>query len=437
MKHQRGHKALLDLTPEQVIALDDQGHAARAVWNLLHDWWTMAGTCPLRRPSLTLADQYIRQTRKDVPWLAALPAQAAQQVLKQYHRAWINCWEGRADAPNFKSRVRSRMSVDVPQGRDLQIKRVSRRWGQCRIPKLGLVRFRWTKDLPGVTRSGPAGRVSGARLVKEAHGWHIVFRTEILVDDVQPKTAGRIVGIDRGITIPLALSDGTDRHHGPWLTDSERERLVRLERKAARQRRTRKPGEKTGNRLARTYDQIARYRAIAKRRAADWQHKTTTELADTFAVIAVEDLAITNMVKSARGTVDNHGTRVRQKAGLNRAIAGEAWGRTVEFLSYKLADRGGHLVKVPAPGTSRRCSACGFISPGNRETQARFACKAPRCGYTANADTNAARNIEHAAGRAVSGLLSPLNDGDEASTTNNAHPRDVGISRPWSGEGVN
>ncbi|MFG2907999.1 RNA-guided endonuclease InsQ/TnpB family protein [Kitasatospora sp. NPDC048286] len=421
MKRQRGYKALLGLTPEQVIALDEQGHAARAMWNLLHDWWTMTGKCLLRRASLALADQHIRQARKDLPWLAALPAQAAQQVLKQYHRAWVNCWEGRAGAPNFKSRIRSRMSVDVPQGRDLQIKRVSRRWGRCRIPKVGLVRFRWTKDLPGVTRSGPAGRVTGARLVKEAHGWHIVFRTETLVDDVHPKSTGRIVGIDRGVVVPLALSDGSNREHGPWLTDGERKRLIRLERKAARQRRIRKPGEQSGNRLARTYDQIARYRATAKRRAADWQHRTTTELADTFTVIAVEDLAVTNMVKSARGTTGHPGKNVRQKAGLNRVIAAEAWGRTVELLAYKLADRGGHLVKVPAAGTSRRCSACGFTCPGNRQTQARFACRAPGCGYTANADTNAARNIEHAAGRAVSGLLSPLHDGNEASTTSCAH----------------
>ncbi|GAB2727952.1 RNA-guided endonuclease InsQ/TnpB family protein [Kitasatospora kifunensis] len=437
MKRQRGHKALLELTAEQVIALDEQGHAARAMWNLLHDWWTMAGKCPLRRASLALADQHIRQARKEIPWLATLPAQAAQQVLKQYHRAWINCWEGRAGAPNFKSRIRSRMSVDVPQGRDLQIRRISRRWGQCRVPKLGLVRFRWTKDLPGATRNGPAGRVTGARLVKEAYGWHIVFRTETLMDDVQPKSTGRIVGIDRGITVPLALSDGTDRDHGPWLTAGERKRLVRLERKAARQHRSRKPGQPTSRRLTTTYDQIARYRATAKRRAADWQHKTTTELADTFIAIGIEDLAITNMVKSAKGTVENPGTRVRQKAGLNRAIAGEAWGRTVELLAYKLTDRGGHLIKVPAAGTSQRCSACGIITPGNRETQARFACKARGCGYTANADTNAARNIEHAAGRAVSGRGAFHCEGREASTTNDVHPRDVEISRLQPEEEVN
>ncbi|WP_391858973.1 zinc ribbon domain-containing protein [Streptomyces rhizosphaerihabitans] len=50
-----------------------------------------------------------------------------------------------------------------------------------------------------------------------------------------------------------------------------------------------------------------------------------------------------------------------------------------------------------------RCSACGFITPGSRESQARFVCKADGCGYEANADTNAARSIEHTAGHAVSG----------------------------------
>ncbi|QRX97159.1 transposase [Streptomyces noursei] len=339
-------------------------------------------------------------------WLGVLPAQAAQQVLKQYHRAWVNCWEGRASAPNFKSRIRTRMAVDVPQGRDLQVKRLSRHWGQLCIPKIGLVRFRWTKALPVGKRADKLNRITGARLVKEAHGWHIVFRVQTEVPGSEPHT-GALVGIDRGVVVPLALSDGTNREHGPWLTPGETDRLRRLEKAAARKRRHCTPGERNSSRLTRTYDQIARLRATATRRARDWQHQTTTDLADTFAVVGVEDLAITNMIKSARGTAEAPGKHVRQKATLNRAIAGEAWGRTVELLAYKLADRGGHLVKVPAPGTSLRCSACGFTTPGSRETQAGFVCKAASCGYEDNADTNAARNIKHAAGQAVSGLLSP------------------------------
>lgn len=378
---------------------EGQGHAARAMWNLVHDWWTML---PKDKRNLAAADQAIRQGRKDLPWLGALPAQAAQQVLKTYFRAWVNCWEGRAEAPTFKSRFRSRMAVDIPQGRDLQIVRLGRRWGRMWAPKIGHVLFRWTKDLSVGKRADKLNKVTGARLVREADGWYVVFRVQTEVPEPELH-AGPTVGIDRGIAKPLALSDGSFREHGPWLTPGEAERLRRLEKAKEHKRRTRKKGEEISNRLARTYDQIAQLRATAKRRAVDWQHKTTTELAETFSRIGVEDLTITNMVKSARGTVENPGAQVRQKVGLNRAIAQEAWGRTVTLLEYKTAERGGQVVKVPAPNTSRRCSACGFITPGSRETQARFVCKADGCGYEANADTNASRNIDHAAGSTVSG----------------------------------
>jgi putative transposase len=57
-------------------------------------------------------------------------------------------WGGRADAPNFKGRLRSVMSVNIPQGRSLNIVRVHRRWGMANAPKVSRVRFPWTKDLP-------------------------------------------------------------------------------------------------------------------------------------------------------------------------------------------------------------------------------------------------------------------------------------------------
>src|SRR5205814_7735989 len=115
VKVNHGYVRRLDLTPKQAETLAGQGHAARALWNLLNEWWRWGGRT--RRPTLKQADEAIRQARTDIPWLADLPAQAAQQVLKTYMRAWTNCWEGRARAPEFKGRFRSRASIDVPQGR--------------------------------------------------------------------------------------------------------------------------------------------------------------------------------------------------------------------------------------------------------------------------------------------------------------------------------
>ncbi|MFF0312523.1 hypothetical protein ACFYSC_34270 [Streptosporangium sp. NPDC004379] len=77
------------------------------------------------------------------------------------------------------------------------------------------MRFRWTRDLPGVTRGGPVGRITGARLVKDAFGWQIVFRTETMTAVISDPHPDPMVGIDRGITVALALSDGTTREHGP------------------------------------------------------------------------------------------------------------------------------------------------------------------------------------------------------------------------------
>ncbi|MFD0508336.1 RNA-guided endonuclease InsQ/TnpB family protein [Streptomyces chiangmaiensis] len=408
------------LAPAQIQLIDAQAHAARTMWNLLHEWWTMLAK---DKRFLAAADDAIRQARKDVDWLAVLPAQASQAVLKTYFQAWKNCFDGRAEHPSFKSRIRSMMSVDIPQGRDLHVKRVHRRWGMVNIPKVGRVRFRWTKDLPTGKKTNADNRITGARLIKDALGWHIAFRIQTLQAKPEPHT-GPEVGIDAGVNLPLALSDGNHQDHGrpprlsdgkadrdKWLNTDEKTTLLRLERRAAHRKTFRKPGQKTSNRLKKTYDQIKQLRARATRGATDWQHKTTTDLARTYGVIAVEKLDITNMVKSARGTNENPGKNVTQKSGLNRSISQEAWGRTVTMLTYKAARYGGTLHKVPAPGTSQRCSACGFTTPGSRESQAVFACKNEDCGWSGNADWNAARNILHlyrmglalvpAAGRAV------------------------------------
>ncbi|MFZ3498469.1 RNA-guided endonuclease InsQ/TnpB family protein [Streptomyces sp. 5.8] len=406
-KRQFGHRARLALSPAGVSKADDQAHAARTMWNLLHAWWQMM---PKEKRTLANADAAIRQARGDIDFLAVLPAQAAQAVLKTYFQAWQNCWDGRADAPNFKGRLRTVMSVDVPQGRDLNIIRVHRRWGMANLPKIGRVRFRWTKDLPMGKRAGVENRITGARLVKDALGWHIAFRVQTL--EVKPEPhQGPEIGIDLGVTVPIALSDGETYEHDEWLTEREQAKLLRLEQRAARRKRHRTPGEHTSRRLHHTYDQIAGLRAKAKRRALDWQHKTTTTIARTYGTVVVEALTITNMVRSVKGTADQPGTNLAQKSGLTHSISGEAWGRTVTMLAYKTAQNGGALCKVPAPGTSQRCSACGLTTPGSRESQAVFVCKNPDCGWSGNADWNAARNVLHlyrmglalipAAGRAV------------------------------------
>ena len=124
-------------------------------------------------------------------------------------------------------------------------------------------------------------------------------------------------------------------------------------------------------------------------------------------MIRVEDLQIGSMTRSARGTQENPGRNVRQKSGLNRAILGSGWGLLVRRLEDKAP---GRVEKVSPAFTSLRCSACGQVDRGSRESQAVFRCTA--CGFACNADVNAAINI--AAGHAVTarggdGVTRPVN----------------------------
>ncbi|MFE4416497.1 zinc ribbon domain-containing protein, partial [Streptomyces sp. NPDC056821] len=88
-------------------------------------------------------------------------------------------------------------------------------------------------------------------------------------------------------------------------------------------------------------------------------------------------------------------------AGLNRAILDKGWHRLELALTNAARYTGTRVVKVNPAYTSQRCSACGFVTEGNRESQAVFRCKAAGCGHRDHADVNAAKNIK-AAGHAVS-----------------------------------
>ena len=69
------------------------------------------------------------------------------------------------------------------------------------------------------------------------------------------------------------------------------------------------------------------------------------------------------MVRSAAGTIEQPGTNVRAKAGLNRSIADAGWRQFITLLQAKAADAGRQVVVVPAAGTSQTCSTCGAYCP--------------------------------------------------------------------------
>jgi IS605 OrfB family transposase len=123
----------------------------------------------------------------------------------------------------------------------------------------------------------------------------------------------------------------------------------------------------------------------------DFLHKLSTRICKNHARVYVEGLHIKNMSSSARGTIDDPGTKVKAKSGLNKSILDQGWFEFRRQLDYKLLWEGGMLVEVDFRYTSQTCSCCGYRSKENRQSQAVFRCLA--CGHEENADVNAAKNI--------------------------------------------
>jgi putative transposase len=378
-------------TQEEVL-LSHCGHA-RYVWNLAveqRSWWQ-----PGRRPP-GFAEQcrQLSEARAASPWLAAGSVIVQQQALRDFHAAhtsWfasLQRWlsrsanrppEARAAAPSppsWRKRGRSE-GFRIVAVNPRNVRRLNRRWGVVLIPKLGWVRFRWSRPVPA-TRSYRVTRDRAGR-------WHVAFAA--VPASIPAPGNGEVVGVDRGVNVSAALSTG-ELLTVASLRPAERRRLRLLERRLARA----KPGS---NRRRRVKLAVARLKAREADRRRDWTEKVSTDLARRFDLICVEDLDVQTMTRTAKGTLDRPGRGVRQKAGLNRSILASGWGRLVDRLENKAP---GRVQKVTAAYTSQTCNACGHIARESRESQSSFRCVA--CEHDAHADVNAARNIA-AAGQVV------------------------------------
>jgi putative transposase len=362
------------------------GHCAHArfVWNLAveqHSCW-----CPGR----TAAPGYVEQARQltearaEFDWLRTGSVTVQQQALRDFAQAMRNFFHGTHRRPTWRkaSRHEGFRQVGV---RPEHVQRLNRRHGQVWVPKVGWVRFRRSRRVPDGVKSY---RITRDR----ADRWHIAFAT--IPDPIPGPGNNETVGVDRGVVVSAALSTGA-LLNVPGLTPGERSRWDRLLRKLTHCKRG-------SNRRKRVRKAIARLTARRTDRRKDWAEKTSTDLARGFDMIRVEDLNIRGMTRSARRTVGDPGRNVRRKTGLNRGILANGWGLLVTRLEHKAR---GRVEKIKAAYTSQQCSACRYITPDNRKSQAVFECVA--CGFACHADVNAARNI--AAGRAVTarGALQP------------------------------
>jgi putative transposase len=222
------------------------------------------------------------------------------------------------------------------------------------------------------------GHPTGAR-------WTVSVAVELPDSPPRPAT-GRRCGVDFGVRRLATVVADTGEVTvvaNPRPLEAAAARLGTAQRRLAR-------AQRGSNRRAERVRRVAAAHAKVANSRRWWSHQLSHDLVRDHDLIAIEDLHVAAMTRSAAGTLDEPGTNVAAKAGLNRAILDASWAQLRRHLSYKAADAGRELVVVDARHTSQTCHRCGHTHPANRQGPS-FVCRS--CGLTADADANAAANI--------------------------------------------
>ncbi|EFO33903.1 ISAfe8, transposase [Roseibium sp. TrichSKD4] len=372
---QRGYRYKLGPTPEQEDLLAQFAGVCRLIYNIAleqrRDHWQRFRSRTGQNISYPSQARELTLLRDEFDWIAAVSQTCQQQTLRDLDRAYQNWFKGIAKYPT--PRKKGRNDTFRYQGREVQTRKLNGKWSEVRLPKIGWVGYRDTRAL--------RGKINNATISLDAKGWHISFA--VAIEHEAPANIAPSVGVDRGVANTLALSTG-ERLCVP-------ERLIKLEKRQRRAQKMLSRRKRGSRRYAKARKRVATLSALRSRIRKDWHHRASLDLSRRFGTVVLEDLKTRNMTASAKGSADEPGRMVRQKAGLNRSILNQGWHIFETLLEYKLEERGGYLCKVPAHYTSQTCAECGTVDRESRQSQASFSCK--HCGHTDHADTNAAKVI--------------------------------------------
>lgn len=356
-------------TPDQVAVLNRTFGCVRVVWNRTLAWRHSRWHQEQQSTNFPAANAYLTEMKQDpdLAWLSEVSSVPLQQSLRTQQAAYANFFAKRACYPRFKSRT-GRQSAEYT--------RSGFRWrdGQLLLAKMGTpLKLAWSWSDIDPTGINP----TTVTVSREPDGrWYVSIAVDIADPAPLPPTS-TAVGIDLGVSNFATTSDGEVIANPRHLKRKARN-LARYQRRMAR-------CQKGSANRAKAKLKVARAHRKVRNARRDFLHKTSTRMVRHNDVVAVEDLAVKNMVKNRR---------------LSKAISDTGWAEFRRQLAYKAERAGRQLVVIDRwYPSSKTCSQCGHLlsalSLGTRTWQC------PSCGTRHDRDINAAKNIL-AAGLAVS-----------------------------------
>ena len=349
----KAFKYRLSPTKEQSILLNKHIGASRFVFNLALECKQMAWAGNKVNLSCFALHSQLKGLKTECEWLKEINSQSLQQSITNLDKAYTAFFKGQNSFPNFKKKSNGG-SFNIPQNVSLE------------DDKLVIPKFK--KGIDIVLHRPIKGEIRQATISRTPTGKYFVSILCETGEAIKPKALikeSTTVGIDLGIKTYIVSSDEKEYDNPKFLRKAQN-KLKYVQRKYSKNK-----GKRTKHKLAILHEKVANQRK-------DFLHKTSSELIKNHDSLAIEDLAVSNMVKNHK---------------LAQSISDAGWSTFVTMLEYKAEWYGKNILKIGRFEPSSKLHAnCGHINKELTLSDREWTCT--KCGEVVSRDLNAAINIK-------------------------------------------
>lgn len=368
-------------TRQQQRLLTDMLNVARQFYNYALQYrrerWQESRYSVTYNEQAAMWRDWRNESPEDNP-LRLLNMTSGQQLLRRLDKSYREFLKGKRGIPRFKGKHRFH-SLEFRHGDGCKLKLGERTLFY--VQNVGDVKVKFHRPLP------EGAEIAHVILKRSCGKWYVYLQVEY--DAPAPAVhTGEVAGVDMGLSALLTLSNGAKVENPRWLREAQTQLRV-AQRRLSRRKRGSQRRRKAAFQVARLHEHVANTRK-------DFWHKVTRQLANTYSLIAVEELNLTFMTRNEHLALSAH------DAGL---------GMFRQCLDYKAESAGSRVIAVNPRNTSQVCSCCGAFVPKDLSVRVH---DCPHCGIVLDRDENAARNVLNLALQSAGTPPSGVNVGQQA-----------------------
>lgn len=298
----------------------------------------------------------IKPLKEQHPWLKQIPSQVPQQVAKTLDQALRSKFRHGRGFPKYKKKRNGFGSYSMPQTNNhIRLHGTT----HVQLPKLGLVRIKFHRELPS--------EISSATVIRDQDRYYVSFVVRVTKQSqIREIPKHQAIGIDLGLSDFITTSDGAKTNNLKPFRKKQRQLRIR-------QRRLSKKTNASNNREKQRIKTYKVHRKIKEQRK-HFHHVIANDLLNSYDLICAEDLNVKGLMRTK----------------LAKSISDTGWSNFVSILQYKAELLGKSVVSISRfDPSSKTCNRCGTKQPMPLHKRT-FVCD---CGHTMDRDHNAALNI--------------------------------------------